>query len=211
MTTEQQKLWSGTFGDYYQDRNKLTEDEVEKREPFLLNILQWVYGVTGHAPKSLLEVGAGQGPNILALERISIKSTMPIKLYATEINQRARLHLSENSKTVEILDAIPAEPIADIVMTYGVLIHTHPAHVKSLMGQMFKASNRFIVCCEYFAPETRPVTYRGEKDALWLDDYGSKWLANHSLRLIGYGFAWKKVTGLDNVTYWLFEKTEKMI
>ena len=210
MTTDQQKLWAGVFGDYYQDRNKLTDEEVEKREPFLLNILQWSYSVTGHLTKSVLEIGAGQGPNILALERISIKSAMPMMLYATELNQKARLHLSENCKTVQILDSIPNEPIADMVFTYGVLIHTHPAHVKNLMDQIFKASKRFIVCCEYFAPETRPMMYRGEKDALWLDDYGSKWLVNHSLRLVGYGFAWKKVTGLDNVTYWIFEKSEKM-
>ena len=210
MTTDQQKLWSGTFGDFYQERNKLTQDEVDKRVPFLDSIFRSIYSVTGIIPKSVLEIGAGQGPNILALEKLAIQTAVPIKLYATEVNQTARLHLSENSKTVEILDKIPIEAIADVVMTYGVLIHTHPAHVKPLMEQMHKASKRFIICCEYFAPEVRPLMYRGEKDALWLDDYGSKWLTYHSLRLIGYGFAWKKITGLDNITYWVFEKTSKM-
>lgn len=209
--TQQTDLWSGVFGDYYQDRNKLTEDEVDRRVLFLENIFRIIYHTCGITPKSVLEIGAGQGPNILGLEKLSLKMASPLKLYATEINQKARIQLSENSKTVEILEKIPTDPIADLVMTYGVLIHTHPAHLKNLQDQIHKASKRFILCCEYFAPDTRPITYRGEKDALWLDDYGSKWLANHSLRLIGYGFAWKKVTGLDNITYWVFERTEKMI
>lgn len=211
MSTDQQKLWEGAFGDFYQDRNKLTEEEVTRREHFLGNCLRTIYGVSGVAPKSILEIGAGQGPNIKALENISLKNNIPLKLYATEINQKARLHLSENSKTVEILDNIPTEPIADLVFTYGVMIHTHPAHIKPLINQMHKASKRFLMCCEYFAPETRPMTYQGEKDALWLDDYGVKFMDNHSLRLLGYGFCWKRVTELDNVTYWIFEKTEKMI
>lgn len=211
MTTDQQNLWKGVFGDFYQDRNKLTEEEVSNRAFFLDGVFRQIYSVTGYIPKSVLEIGAGQGPNILALEKLSIKNAIPVDLYATEINVKARLHLSENSKTVKLLDEIPSEPIADLVITYGVLIHTHPAHIRNLMHHIHRASKRFILSCEYFAPDTRPMLYRGENNALWLDDYGSKWLANHSLRLIGYGFAWKKVTGLDNITYWIFEKTEKMI
>ncbi len=209
--SQQTELWQGPFGDLYQDRNRLTKEEVDKRVDFLDMILKGIYSIHGTTPKSVLEVGAGQGPNILAFEKLALNISQPIKLYATEVNQRARVHLSENSKTVEILDQIPSMPTADLVMTYGVMIHTHPAHIRDLQTKMYDASNRYILCCEYFSPELRPQTYHGEKDALWLDDYGSKWLDNCSLRLLSYGFSWKKISGLDNITFWLFEKKGKMV
>lgn len=204
--TEQISLWQGPFGDFYQERNKLTDEEINKRLIFLEGIIRVIYGHTGQTPKSVYELGAGQGPNMAAFEKLSTKLSIPMKLYASEINQKARLALSENCKTVEILPDIPPEPVADLVMTYGVLIHTHPAHLRKLIEKLYNASNKWILCVEYFAPETRPVTYRGEKDALWLDDYGSKWVDNHPLMVLGYGFQWKKTTGMDNVTFWLMEK-----
>lgn len=205
------KLWEGPFGDLYQERNEPTSEEVDNRMKFLQHILQTIYTGCGILPSSVLEIGAGQGPNLMALEKLSMQIGKPLKLYATEINQRARVKLSENAKTVEILDKIPNIVTADLVMTYGVLIHTHPALIRELQTKIHNAANRWILCCEYFSPVTRPITYRGEKDALWLDDYGSIWLNNFSLSIVGYGFAWKKVTGLDNITFWLFEKVGKMI
>lgn len=210
MTT-QTDLWKGPFGDLYQERNAPTEKEVEARYKIWDTIIRSAYSHTGYFPNSILEVGAGQGPNLMALEKLSLDISKPIKLYATEVNEKARLKLQENVKSVEILHDIPKMELADLVYTYGVMIHTHPAHIKGLQQQMFDASKRYICCMEYFAPETRPVVYRGEKDALWLDDYGSKWLDNFPLRILSYGFLWKKTTGLDNVTFWLFEKTRKMI
>lgn len=205
--TQQIDLWQGPFGDFYQERNKLTEEEVNRRVHFLTAIMQVIYGHTGLIPQSVLEIGAGQGPNMVALQKIQQTIQRPMKLYATEINQKARLALSENAKQVEILPDIPPEPIAELVITYGVLIHTHPAHVKKLMEKIHNASSRWILSVEYFAPETRPIVYHGEKDALWLDDYGSHWMDNHPLTCFGYGFQWKRKTGLDNTTFWLFQKT----
>ena len=208
--TQQEDLWKGEFGNSYQDRNEITEEDIKNRQRHWNDLLQVIYGVTGYLPQSILEIGAGQGPNMLALEKLSLQIQKPIKLYATEINQKARIKLSENVKTLEILDQIPNEPIADLVFTYGVMIHTHPAHLRELMSIMHKASKRFLLCSEYFASITTPKTYRGEKDALWLDDYGSHFLNHFRLRLVGCSFSWKRITGLDNVTNWVFEKTEKM-
>jgi len=204
--TEQTDLWQGPFGDFYQERNKLNDKEVQRRVIFLEGILKVIYGHTGAVPKSIYELGAGQGPNMRAFEILGPKYNQALSLYATEINQKARLALTENCKTVDVID-LPTSPVADLVMTYGVLIHVHPAHLKHVMEHLYTASNRWILCVEYFAPETRPIPYRGEKSALWLDDYGSKWLeACPNMMVLGYGFMWKKTTGLDNVTFWLFEK-----
>lgn len=209
--TQQIDLWKGPFGDLYQERNHVTADDIEARAMLWEVILKIVYGHTNYLPNSMLEVGAGQGPNLLGIQRVSMKIGKPIKLYATEINEKARLILQENVKDVELLANIPKQETVDLVYTYGVLIHTHPAHVRGLMTEMFNASSRFIVCCEYFSPELRPIVYRGEKDALWLNDYGKLWLDSFPLRILHYGFCWKPLTGLDNITYWVFEKTRKMI
>lgn len=208
MTTKQTELWEGVFGDAYQERNQLDEAEVEKRVKFLRQVF-----VNTYRPKqltSILEIGAGQGPNICAWQKISIETAIPLNLYATEINRKARIALLENCPQVGVLDEIPKVPFADMVYTYGVLIHTHPAHLRLLQEKMYNASKRFVMFCEYFAPDTRAIPYRGEKDALWLDDYGKKFMDNFDVGLVTYGFAWKPYTGLDNITYWVFQKKGAM-
>jgi len=206
---KQEELWSGPFGDLYQERNKFTQDEVNNRLVFWDNVFKNIYMRSGVIPTSVLEIGAGQGQNLAAIQKLSMQVEKQVELFATEINQSARDILKENIPSVNILDK-PLEEVADLVFTYGVLIHTHPAHVKRLMQDIYKASKRFIVAVEYFAPETRAVPYHGEKDALWLDDYGSKYIDNFPLRILGYGFCWKRTTNLDNVTHWIMERTEKM-
>jgi hypothetical protein len=54
-------------------------------------------------------------------------------------------------------------------------------------------------------PEMFP--YRGHDDRLFKRDFGGYWLDHFSdLWTVAYGFAWKRITGLDNLTWWLFEK-----
>lgn len=209
--TQQTDLWEGKFGDFYQERNLVTEQEWQNRAKLWETIFKIIYMSTGVFPSSVLEVGAGQGPNLMAIEKLALSAQKPVKLYATEINEKARLHLQENVKSVEILHDIPKQETVDLIYTYGVMIHVHPAHIMGLQKQMFEASSRYIVCAEYFAPDMRPLPYRGEKDALWLNDYGKLWMNNFPLRVISYGFCWKPITGLDNITYWIFEKKKVMI
>lgn len=206
---KQEELWSGPFGDLYQERNKFTQEDVGNRLIFWDNVFKNIYMRSGAIPTSVLEIGAGQGQNLAAIQKLSMQVEKQIELFATEINQGARDILKENIPSVNILDK-PLEKTADLVFTYGVLIHTHPAHVKGLMREIHGASKRWIMAIEYFAPETRAVPYHGEKDALWLDDYGGKYIDSFPLRILGYGFCWKRVTGLDNVTHWIMERTEKM-
>lgn len=212
--TIQEELWKGEFGDSYQARNLLTQEEIDLRIPFWENLLKTIYMNCGSVPNSFLEVGAGQGPNLGAINHIfdnTIKYNNQQQIYATEINSSAREQLTTYIPNVIMVDDLSkVTNFADLVFTYGVLIHTHPAHVLPIMKDIYKASKRWIVCAEYFAPELRMIPYHGEQNALWLDDYGAKWVDNFPLRVIGYGFCWRKHTKLDNVTFWIFEKTEKM-
>ena len=45
------------------------------------------------------------------------------------------------------------------------------------------------------------------ENRLFKRDFGGLWLDTcPDLRVVAYGFAWKRLTGLDNLTWWLFEK-----
>lgn len=220
--TEQIKLWSDEeFGDEYAKRNALTEEFIRPRYLFWDNMIKNLHYAVGGIPKDILEIGANAGANLMAIRQVyrtarqnpnedeSEVNVIPHTLYATEVNTNAAEALRQNVPGVKLLppDRLHQFPnTADLVFTSGVLIHTHPAHRMELMRDIYNASRRFIVCIEYFAPETRMIPYRGKENALWLDDYGSIWLDNFNVRVINYGFCWKKVTGLDNVTYWVFEK-----
>lgn len=209
MANKQVELWSGEFGNAYQDRNKCTDEEISLRFTFWDQVFKSIYMKCGAIPTSVLEIGAGQGQNLAAMNKLSMQIEKQIELFATECNDKARTILKENVPNVTLL-VQPETQVADLVITYGVMIHTHPAHLKQLMRDIYGASKRWIISVEYFAPETTNKLYHGEKDALWLDDYGSHWLDNHPLRILGYGFCWKKTTMLDNVTFWIMERTEKM-
>ncbi len=210
--TQQIELWKGQFGDHYSDRNVLDDESIARSRMFWENILKNIYYACQVLPTQILEVGAGTGRNLMAIKSFYASPNMPqgpYNYYATEVNDRAKEALKINVPDVNIIqhDALNKERNKfDLVFTSGVLIHIHPAHRKFITRDIVNASRRFVLAIEYFAPETTAKPYRGENNAMWLDDYGSYYLDNYNLRLITYGFCWKKVTGLDNITYWLFEK-----
>ena len=47
----------------------------------------------------------------------------------------------------------------------------------------------------------------GFRFRLFKRDFGGFWLDNFpDLQVVKYGFSWKRLTGLDNLTWWVFEK-----
>ena len=91
--------------------------------------------------------------------------------------------------------------------TSGVLVHIHPDNLLPSCKEIYRCSTRWIGCIEYFADKPETVPYRGNNDQLFKRDFGSLWLDNFpDLRTVAYGFAWRRLTGLDNVNWWLFEK-----
>ena len=95
----------------------------------------------------------------------------------------------------------------DLVFTSGVLIHIHPDNLLSSCSEIHRVTRRYIVCIEYFSDKPEEIHYRGHDELLFKRDFGSFWLDNFpDLETRDYGFAWKRVTGLDNPTWWVFEK-----
>lgn len=83
----------------------------------------------------------------------------------------------------------------------------HGTQLLASLKEIYRCSGRWIVCIEYFSDKPEMIPYRGHDDRQFKRDFGGYWLDNFSgLRTVAYGFAWKRVTDLDNATWWLFEK-----
>jgi spore coat polysaccharide biosynthesis protein SpsF len=204
--TPQLEMWRGAFGDAYTDRNLASPETMGARIAIWSEIL-------GHTiaapPRSMLEVGANLGINLRALRAISAAH-----LYAVEPNDKARERLVRDgvvepqnirAGTATAID-LP-DDVADLAFTSGVLIHIHPDQLLASCQEIHRCSARWIGCIEYFSDKPEMIPYRGEVDRLFKRDFGAFWLDNFpDLRITAYGFAWKRVTGLDNLTWWLFEK-----
>lgn len=193
--------WSAEFGDAYHARQIAVQDEAIKREQLWHQALYMLPRVS----MDILEIGAGMGPNLRAIDRLLQSTKIKPNLYAVEPNDFARAYLLGRFNTIfGAADAIKAKDNSfDLVFTYGVLIHLPDP--LAAMREMHRVSRRFIMCAEYFAPDREAVPYR-DGVPLFRDDYGALWMDNFDLNLLGYGFCWKRTTELDNVTWFLMEK-----
>ena len=215
MTIKPIDLWKGKFGDDYSDRNPITAEDIENRKTAWVQIIALIHN-SKKTPyifsSSFFEMGAGTGRNIISLHKLYIQNNMPgPKLFAEEPNDRTRAVLIGNAKEIganlRIVNEKEKMPsgIADITFTSGVLIHIPPNELIDQMKELYRLSKKYIVIMEYFSPELREIQYHGEK-ALWLNDFGSIMLDNFGVTCLSCGFFWKRTTGLDNLTYWIFEK-----
>lgn len=213
--------WRGELGDNYHLANSIDTDDIENRQ----NMWFKIFDCMDHweaPPRTILDVGAGNGANILAIQAMydqvndSIKDKIKPRFYAVEPNEKARENLGGllGPDIFDIYDGTIHElpytnQFADLVLTYGVLIHVDPRRDELVRAikEVHRVSKKYIVCCEYFNPEFQEIKGWRASEAIWKGDYGSLYLDTFDdLRLLGWGFEWKKYTGLDNVTWWLFEK-----
>ncbi|KKN52511.1 hypothetical protein LCGC14_0612000 [marine sediment metagenome] len=187
------EMWRGELGNEYTKQNLGTGMPGRK--------ILWTDILTQSLmrPKSFLEIGAGNGKNLCALRGMGFKN-----LFGVEPNKNARDLLSTFGFHTYDGTAINPYCTADLVFTSGVLIHIPPDELLAACQGIYDAAERYIVCIEYFSdePETKP--YRGRH--LWKRDFGDFWMENFDLQPLGCGFAWKRTTGLDNLTWWTFAK-----
>lgn len=206
MTTAQVEFWRGAFGDAYANRNNVRPALIQARIVLWSEILRHTLAAP---PTTILEVGANIGANLRAL-----RSLTGARLLAVEPNDKARGILCDDGITAasDVRAGVASsidfpDGAADLVFTSGVLIHIHPRDLESSMREIHRVAARWIVSIEYFADRPTEVPYREHTDVLFKRDFGSAWLDLYpALRPTAYGFAWKRVTGLDNLTWWLFEK-----
>ncbi len=202
----QVRFWRGEFGDAYTERSAPTAERLRARTALWSNVLRCVAGAP---PASILEVGANLGINLRVLRTLT-----DAEFFAVEPNARARKILVRDGvvPATNVSDDTAArihlpDGAVDMVFTSGVLIHVHPNDLLSACREIHRVARRYVISIEYFADKPEEVEYRGHSGNLFKRDFGGFWLDQFpNLRVLDYGFAWKRLTGIDNVTWWVFEK-----
>jgi pseudaminic acid biosynthesis-associated methylase len=204
--TQQLDAWRGQFGDGYIGRNLATEEAVRQRVYAWARILR---SIESEPPKSVIEVGANVGRNLKAFAALT-----GAELYGLEPNARARAQLVADGivSRERALDGtaqkIPLKDGAvDLSFTSGVLIHIHPDDLPAACRELARVARRHVAVIEYFADQPTAIEYRGRKDLLFKRDFGGFLMDTvPGLRPVDCGFFWRRTTGMDNLTWWLFEK-----
>jgi pseudaminic acid biosynthesis-associated methylase len=192
-------LWSGDFGDDYVERNRAAS---EGRRPF------WEHVLGGLDASSALEIGCNVGGNLRWLAELLGAENVA----GVDVNERALEVVKSELPGVDARVASARElpfPDAgfDLVFTTGVLIHQSPDELPRVMDEIVRCSRRYVLCGEYRADELEEVPYRGQRGALYKQDYGRLYQERFpQLRLIQEGFLPKSEGVWDDVTYWVFEQ-----
>jgi pseudaminic acid biosynthesis-associated methylase len=205
--THQLNNWRGEFGDEYTIRNSADDKTMFARTKMWSRILD---SIIGDLPETIVEVGSNLGLNLRALTKLT-----DARLIAIEPNESALGKLvadgiiDKDDAHSAIAANIPLDDgIADLSFTSGVLIHISPEQLDESMAEIYRVSSKYIVCCEYFADKPEQIQYRGNDGLLFKRDFGDYWMESYpDLKLIDYGFLWKRMTGLDNITWWVFKKS----
>lgn len=200
-TTEQENFWAGEFGDNYINRNN-SEKLLFSKVAMWSNILR-----SANSIKSVKELGFNIGLNLLALNKLNPE----LKLSGVEINAEAARHAKE-LKVAQITNGTILEEInsekSDLVFTAGVLIHINPDHLKSVYDNLVNNSNRYVMVAEYYNPSPVNIDYRGSEERLFKRDFAGELIEQYGLKLIDYGFIYKRDNWApqDDITWFLLEK-----
>lgn len=197
-TTRLVRLWAGSFGQAYTERNATAAHQAGADHEAMFQRL----GV-----RSVLEVGCNLGLNLtrMAANPGFTVTGIDVCHHALVAGRKrlARAMLAQASA----YDLPFADGAFDMVFTCGVLIHVPPAGRERAMREIHRASRRYIWCGEYFSDADTVIPYRGESRALFKCDYGALYATLFpGLRLCDRGFWGKAETGFDDITWWLFEK-----
>ena len=202
---EQQTFWRDQYAREYLEKNARFDQEGGVRA--WRQMLRKAEKID-----SLLECGSNRGRNIGFLETVlpeARRSIIELSPSAFEIVTRE--HRLERAFQGSILEADFAPGSVDLAYTIGVLIHIHPDELLTNLQKIHGFSRRYVLFGEYFNRTPTMIEYQGQANRLWKRDFGRFYLQNFSARVVDYGFLWGHeydAAGFDDITWWLFEKTE---
>ncbi len=199
--TGQEEFWAGKFGSEYVERNN-TKKLLYSKLVMWEKILRTTCDI-----ESIIEFGCNTGLNLEALKKLNPN----FSLIGYEINQKA-LEEAREKGVAKIFHKSIIEDIsenkADLTFTAGVLIHINPNYLNEVYQNLIKLSKRYIVVAEYYSPSPTSVNYRGFKDKLFKRDFAGELIDQYNLKLIDYGFIYKrdKLAPQDDINWFLLEK-----
>lgn len=193
-----EELWAGEFGDAYVERNAALDT---RREGFWRDLL------AAFPIETTLEVGCGQGGNLVPLVRL-----LPARqVWGIDVNEaalaRARHNAPGSNAVYGPARALPFRDRAfDLVYTTGVLIHQPDEDLIAVMDEIVRVARRYILCGEYHADETVELAYHGKQGALFKRDYGRLYAERHPALILRRSGFLGADAGFDRLTYQVFEK-----
>ena len=200
---EQEKFWSGNFGNNYTKRLP-TKLLLANNIYFFKKILKKNYKIN-----SLIELGANNGSNILAIKKIKKKLN---NITAVEINSNACKQLKKIKKISVINKPISKLKIKDkfdLVLLKGVLIHINPNQLKKIYKKISTLSSKYVLIAEYYNPYPIKIDYRQYKNKLFKRDFAGEFVANNrNFKIVDYGFVYRKDKfPQDDLTWFLIKKS----
>jgi pseudaminic acid biosynthesis-associated methylase len=201
FTTEQEEFWAGDFGAAYMKRN--THDRL-----LVPKIAMWSKMLSSaHGVSSIKEFGCNNGGNLLALNRLKPDLVLSgIEINAQAAHEATKLNVAEITNGT-IIEEISHEPV-DITCTIGVLIHINPNRLEDVYRNLVHNSSRYVLVAEYYNPSPLAISYRGNTDRLFKRDFAGELMDKHNLKLVDYGFIYKRDNWApqDDITWFLLEK-----
>jgi len=96
---------------------------------------------------------------------------------------------------------------SDLVFTKYVLIHINPDMLNKIYENIYNLSKKYILICEYYNPVPTVVNYRGNEEKLFKRDFAGEIIEKYNLKLIDYGFIYKRDLNFpqDDMTWFLLE------
>lgn len=168
-------IWQGELGRTYTQENIKTTVDLDEQYINMLGVSRSTMNLEFMADidreTKILEVGCNIGLELMFLKRIGFKYLYGIELqqYAVDIARQ------KNSDIVVMQGDASNLPFTDdefgMVFTSGVLIHISEEELPKVLLEIIRCSNRYIWGCESYAPDTRPVKFRGYSNMYWHRDY----------------------------------------
>lgn len=201
--TQQEKFWSGSFGDEYTRRNS-ADGLLAANIALFGRILSRTTQVN-----SAIEFGANAGGNLRAIRQLLPKA----ELSGIEINASAVRALKRwGGARVYAQSLLEFKPDhqRDLSLIKGVLIHLEPKKLPQAYDALYASTRRYLCLAEYYNPVPVEIPYRGHRNRLFKRDFAGELLDRFDdLRLTDYGFVYRRDNNFkqDDLNWFLLEKT----
>jgi len=205
LSTPQEEFWKHKITSRYAKENTVFDEQ--------LGILAWekIFGKIAKSEiTSFLDCGSNVGRNVATLNKVLPAASSNIIELAREPYNQCLKDFRIDKSFLGPIKTAEFDGTFDLVFTSGVLIHVNPDDLLPSMSRMYELSSRYILISEYFNRTPVMINYRGEDDKLFKRDFGKLFIQNFQSRLVDYGFLWGHefdAAGFDDITYWLFEKS----
>ena len=203
---EQETFWANEIGSDY----RLENDNFS----IITGVLAWekmLSSIDRQNLGSFLECGSNIGRNLAFLHEIIPGASANVIEINPESLEICKSRWDLASFYLGSIASASFDEQFDLVFSCGVLIHVNPQELLPTMKTMFELSSRYMLIAEYFNRDSISINYRGSDQKLFKRDFGKLFMENFQVSLIDCGFLWSSLYesgGFDDVTYWLFEKSE---